>query len=70
MEETTHAGSEQLYRNEGVGEHVRTRFQPGHKTAWAKLRTSNSRSAPNEESLFLLRDRLLGARAAKVDPAV
>ena len=57
-EKTTGTGSELLHRNEGVGEHVRTRFHQGEKDRLVKLRTSNDRSAPNEESLFLLRDRL------------
>jgi hypothetical protein len=56
-EETTRAGSNELDRNEGVGEHVRTRFHSSKK-AGAKLRTQNCRSAPNEENPFLLRDRL------------
>jgi hypothetical protein len=47
-------------KNEGVGEHVRTRFHLGLKTTRAlrppvKLRIM--RSAPNEENLFLLPDR-------------
>jgi hypothetical protein len=39
--------------NEGVGEHVRTRFQSGFGPV--KLRSKDS--APNEENLFLLPDR-------------
>lgn len=52
--------------NEGVGEHVRTRFHPGLKTNRAlrppvKLRIIGS--APNEENLFLLPDRFSKERA-------
>jgi hypothetical protein len=57
--------------NEGVGEHVRTRF---HLGLWAKLPgeiADHLRSAPNEENLFLLPDRFLeGAAPSKDDPAV
>jgi hypothetical protein len=40
--------------NEGVGEHVRTRFHLGLKPD----ETADQRSAPNEENLFLLPDRI------------
>jgi hypothetical protein len=55
--------------NEGVGEHVRTRFHPGQESAGeiADLK----KSAPNEENLFLLPDRFSEERTPrKVDPAV
>jgi hypothetical protein len=39
--------------NEGVGEHVRARFQPG----FGPGEIAEQRSAPNEENLFLLPDR-------------
>jgi hypothetical protein len=42
------------WRNEGVGEHVRTRFHLGLESP-VKLRIIGS--APNEENLFLLPDR-------------
>jgi hypothetical protein len=41
--------------NEGVGEHVRTRF---HLRPLEPVKLRTERSAPNEESLFLLPDRL------------
>jgi hypothetical protein len=39
--------------NEGVGEHVRIRFHPAKGPEKLRIR----KSAPNEESLFLLPDR-------------
>jgi hypothetical protein len=54
--------------NEGVGEHVRTRFHLGDRLP-VKLRTLGS--APNEENLFLLPDRFSKERTPrKNDPAV
>ena len=55
-----HASTAAAQENEGVGEHVRTRFHLDLKTTRAlrppvKLRIM--RSAPNEENLFLLPDR-------------
>ena len=49
------SGDERARGNEGVGEHVRTRFHAG---LWApvKLRIVKD-TAPNEENLFLLPDR-------------
>jgi hypothetical protein len=41
--------------NEGVGEHVRSRF---HRAALPTDEIADHRSAPNEENLFLLPDRL------------
>jgi hypothetical protein len=41
--------------NEGVGEHVRTRFHFG----FGASEIADRRSAPNEESLFLLPTRLV-----------
>ena len=42
------------WRNEGVGEHVRTRFHVG---LWSPVKLRIIGSAPNEENLFLLPDR-------------
>lgn len=42
--------------NEGVGEHVRTRFHVSPKAA-CEIAELLRRSAPNEENLFLLPDR-------------
>ena len=54
--------------NEGVGEHVRTRFHWGKEIAGE---IADLRSAPNEENLFLLPDRFSKERTPrKVDPAV
>jgi hypothetical protein len=54
--------------NEGVGEHVRTRFHMGLVSP-VKLRIIGS--APNEENLFLLPDRFSKERTLrKDDPAV
>jgi len=54
--------------NEGVGEHVRTRFHLGVESP-VKLRIIGS--APNEENLFLLPDRFSKERTLrKDDPAV
>ena len=56
-------------KNEGVGEHVRTRFHVEGLRPPVKLRTM--RSAPNEENLFLLPDRFSKERTLlKDDPAV
>jgi hypothetical protein len=41
--------------NEGVGEHVRTRFHGG---PWGPVKLRTMRSAPNEENLFLLPEGL------------
>ncbi|CAN0502856.1 unnamed protein product, partial [Phaeothamnion confervicola] len=49
--------------NEGVGEHVRTRLQPGFLGP-VKLRSKDS--APNEESLFLLPDRSPESRSSRL----
>ena len=43
--------------NEGVGEHVRTRFHVGPKAACEIAELSERRTAPNEENSFLLPDR-------------
>jgi hypothetical protein len=53
--------------NEGVGEHVRTRF---HLAALRPDEIADHGSAPNEENLFLLPDRFPGANSANDDPAV
>ncbi|RTE91607.1 hypothetical protein D6B98_19565 [Bradyrhizobium sp. LVM 105] len=43
--------------NEGVGEHVRTRFHVDPKAACEIAEPLFRRTAPNEENLFLLPDR-------------
>jgi hypothetical protein len=55
--------------NEGVGEHVRTRF---HLRLVSPVKLRTLRSAPNEENLFLLPDRFSGKSELfkKYDPAV
>ena len=53
-EERAHPGDEASRRNEGVGEHVRTRF---HVRLWGLGKIADQRSAPNGENLFLLPDR-------------
>jgi len=50
------AGNTPASGNEGVGEHVRTRFQIDPKAACG-IANSLRRIAPNEENLFLLPDR-------------
>jgi hypothetical protein len=56
------------FGNEGVGEHVRTRFHLGGGLP-VKLRMLGS--APNEENLFLLPDRISKERTPRNnDPAV
>src|ERR1700722_5412008 len=49
--------------NEGVGEHVRTRFHGG---PWGPVKLRTMRSAPNEENLFLLQEGFLGANSSKL----
>jgi len=57
--------------NEGVGEHVRTRFHVGPKAACEIAEPLRRRTAPNEENLFLLPDRTLASEPAKEnDPTV
>ncbi|MET4348112.1 hypothetical protein ABIC08_008160 [Bradyrhizobium sp. RT9b] len=57
--------------NEGVGEHVRTRFHVGPKAACEIAEPLGRRTAPNEENLFLLPDRTLASEPAKEnDPTV
>lgn len=54
------ASSAAALKNEGVGEHVRTRFHLGLDTTRASIppvKLRIMRSAPNEENLFLLPDR-------------
>jgi hypothetical protein len=56
------------WRNEGVGEHVRTRF---HLSLESPVKLRIIRSAPNEENPFLLPDRFSKERTLrKDDPAV
>ena len=50
------AGNAPASGNEGVGEHVRTRFHFG-RGPLVKLRSPLKRTAPNEENSFLLPDR-------------
>jgi hypothetical protein len=58
-------------KNEGVGEHVRTRFHVGPKAACEIAEPLRRRTAPNEENLFLLPDRTLASEPAKEnDPTV
>src|SRR4051794_30747379 len=52
------------HENEGVGEHVRTRFHVGPKAA-GEIAEPLRRTAPNEENSFLLPDRGLASEPAK-----
>src|SRR5579872_5711946 len=57
-------------RNEGVGEHVRTRFHlgpSGNLSRGTGEIANHLRSAPNEESLFLLPDPFGGANPFEVE---
>jgi hypothetical protein len=56
-----------LNENEGVGEHVRTRFQMGPKAAYGIAEPLFKETAPNEENSFLLPDRTLTSELAKAD---
>jgi hypothetical protein len=52
--------------NEGVGEHVRTRFHFGRE-ATREIAEPVRATAPNEENWFLLPDRALTSKLAKDD---
>jgi hypothetical protein len=54
--------------SEGVGEHVRTNFQPGQVSAGETA--ERERPHRTKKTLFLLPDRPAGASALKFDPAV
>jgi hypothetical protein len=68
-EDNDTSGSTWLDRNEGVGEHVRTRFHSGKK-AGGKLRTRNADPHRTKKASFFCGTGLEVLAPQKFDPAV